>query len=72
MKYLLFVVIAIVMFDWGHTVGGYGGYETQASYGRFKCDTEECSNYQQPALHLFVPFPDNLLDALKHFNIYDL
>ena len=69
------------MFNWGHTVGGYDGYDTQSSYGYFKCgfneeiakiatsskmvEYEKCLSYQQKPLHQFTPFPYNLLEAIK-------
>jgi hypothetical protein len=77
-KSYIFIVVSLMMFDWGYTQGGYYGMEEQASYTRFKFSdrissyglikgNEECYNLSPKALHQYTPFPQNLIYSLTHF-----
>lgn len=62
-------MIALVMFDWGYTAGGYQGQADQWGADKWNCgpDSPNCL-----PLHQFVPFPSNLEDTVTHFNLNDL
>ena len=72
---IIWLVISLIMFDWGFTVGGYEGYETQASYTRFEFPVNggfKIIDDLPKALHQFTPFPDNLFYAIENFNFVEL
>lgn len=73
MKHIVWLVVALMMFSWGHTEGEYEGQRLQASYGRFRCEHitttvieyNTCMKFQPHELHQYEPFPLNLMDALS-------
>lgn len=78
----IWIVIALVLFNWGYTEGGYEGTRIQAAYTKFTFServltltdgTEKllkrnpaCYNLSPEALHQYTPFPDNLFSAIKN------
>ena len=78
--HIAWFIIALVMFNWGYTEGGYAGAETQASYTHFSllrtidakgneiepAASRECVSRIPEALHQYTPFPFNLVNALGY------
>jgi hypothetical protein len=75
-KSCILIIVSLMMFDWGYTLGEYKGYDTQASFTRFEFSerissngiikgNKECYNLSPKALHQFTPFPQNLISSFN-------